>query len=62
MTMEDMNVMSLFEGPPDNGDLLGTLLKASLIHAYETYQTPPQIIWVDNSTIATLGTFSAPTG
>lgn len=42
--------------------IVGKLLKASLIHADETYQTPPQIIWVDNSTIATLGNFSASTG
>ena len=33
----------------------------SLIHIY-TYETPPQIIWIDNSTIATLGNFSASTG
>ena len=57
-----MNDMSLFEGAADNADLLEKLLKASLIHADETYQTPPQIIWVDNSTIATLGNFSASTG
>lgn len=62
MTMEEMNDMSLFEGAADNADLLEKLLKASLIHADETYQTPPQIIWVDNSTIATLGNFSASTG
>ena len=62
MTMEEMNDMSLFEGAADNADLLEKLLKASLIHADETYQTPPQIIWVDNSTIATLGSFSASTG
>ena len=62
MTMGEMNDMSLFEGAADNADLLEKLLKASLIHADETYQTPPQIIWVDNSTIATLGNFSASTG
>ena len=62
MTMEEMNDMSLLEGAADNADLLEKLLKASLIHADETYQTPPQIIWVDNSTIATLGNFSASTG
>ena len=48
MTMEEMNDMSLFEGAADNADLLEKLLKASLIHADETYQTPPQIIWVDS--------------
>ncbi len=60
MTMEEMNDMSLLEGAADNADLLEKLLKASLIHADETYQTPPQIIWVDNPTIATLGNFSVP--
>lgn len=44
MTMEEMNDMSLLEGAADNADLLEKLLKASLIHADETYQTPPQII------------------
>jgi len=38
------------------------ILKESLIKATDTYKTPPQIIWVDNSTIATLGNFSASTG
>lgn len=38
------------------------ILKESLIKATDTYSTPPQIIWVDNSTIATLGNFSASTG
>lgn len=38
------------------------ILSESLIKATDTYQTPPQIIWVDNSTIATLGNFSASTG
>ncbi|MBO5156166.1 MAG: AAA family ATPase [Prevotella sp.] len=38
------------------------ILSESLIKATDTYKTPPQIIWVDNSTIATLGNFSASTG
>lgn len=38
------------------------ILNESLIKATDTYSTPPQIIWVDNSTIATLGNFSASTG
>lgn len=32
------------------------------IKALDTYETPPAIIWIDNSTIATLGNFSASTG
>lgn len=47
----------------ENGsDRLSQILKDSLIKATDTYQTPPQIIWVDNSTVATLGNFSASTG
>lgn len=45
-----------------NNDDLSRILSESLIRATDTYTTPPQIIWVDNSTIATLGNFSASTG
>ncbi len=38
------------------------ILKDSIIKATDTYKLPPQIIWVDNSTIGTLGNFSASTG
>ncbi len=38
------------------------ILKVSIIKATDTYKLPPQIIWVDNSTIGTLGNFSASTG
>ena len=38
------------------------ILASSQIRATDTYETPPQIIWIDNSTIATLGNFSASTG
>ena len=41
---------------------LSDILTASQIKATDTYETPPQIIWIDNSTIATLGNFSASTG
>ena len=37
---------------------LSQILKDALIKATDTYSTPPQIIWIDNSTIATLGNFS----
>lgn len=40
---------------------LSQILKDALIKATDTYSTP-QIIWIDNSTIATLGNFSASTG
>lgn len=58
--MEERNKHAHFD---ENGsDRLSQILKDSLIKATDTYQTPPQIIWVDNSTIATLGNFSASTG
>ena len=41
---------------------LSDILSSSQIRATDTYETPPQIIWIDNSTIATLGNFSASTG
>lgn len=41
---------------------LSDILSVSQIKATDTYETPPQIIWIDNSTIATLGNFSASTG
>lgn len=41
---------------------ISRILSESLIKATDTYRIPPQIIWVDNSTIATLGNFSASTG
>ena len=41
---------------------LSDILLASQIKATDIYETPPQIIWIDNSTIATLGNFSASTG
>lgn len=41
---------------------LSDILSASQIKATDIYETPPQIIWIDNSTIATLGNFSASTG
>ena len=49
-------------GQKEGRSALEEMLKASLIRADEQYKTPPQIIWVDNSTIATLGNFSASTG
>lgn len=49
-------------GRDENNSVLEELLQASLIKADEIYKVPPQIIWVDNSTIATLGNFSASTG
>ena len=44
---------------PDN---LEELLMSSIIRPDEKYSIPPKILWVDDSTIATLGNFSASTG
>jgi hypothetical protein len=41
---------------------LEELLMASIIRADDKYSVPPKIIWVDDSTIATLGNFSVSTG
>jgi len=41
---------------------LSQILQEALIKATDTYSTPPQIIRIDDSTIATLGNFSASTG
>lgn len=54
--------MHVGERTEENRTVLEELLKASMIKADEIYSTPPQIIWIDNSTIATLGNFSASTG
>ena len=42
--------------------MLSSIIEKSLIKASDTYSTPPQIIWVESSAIATLGNFSASTG
>lgn len=41
---------------------LERLLKEAIIRPTDTYDTPPQIIWIDSSVIATLGNFSASVG
>ena len=38
---------------------LSKILNDALIKATDTYSLPPQIIWIDKSTIATFGNFSA---
>lgn len=45
-----------------SSERISKILNDSLIRATDTYKLPPQIIWVDNSTIGTLGNFSASTG
>ena len=42
--------------------LLSSILSSSIIRTTDTYPTPPQILWIATSAIATLGNFSASTG
>ena len=60
--MEEKTKATLDKQNGNDKDRISRILCESLIKATDTYQTPPQIIWVDNSTIATLGNFSASTG
>ena len=60
--MEEKTKAMLDKQNGNNKVRISRILSESLIKATDTYQTPPQIIWVDNSTIATLGNFSASTG
>lgn len=53
---------SLMQRASSDDSRLSQILNDALIKATDTYENPPQIIWVDNSTIATLGNFSASTG
>ena len=54
--------MKMEQSGPLDSDELEELLTSSLILADEEYNVPPQIIWVDDSAVATLGNFSASTG
>lgn len=47
--------------PVGNAKAYEEILRTSIIHIGEEYQSPPEIIWVDDSVIATLGNFSAST-
>lgn len=60
--MENKNIIIREEPFVSTDNRLSRILNESLIKATDTYETPPQIIWVDNSIIATLGNFSASTG
>ena len=60
--MENEKRTELNTGTGINKNRLSDILIVSQIKATDTYETPPQIIWIDNSTIATLGNFSASTG
>lgn len=43
-------------------DCISNILSLSRIRTTDKYTLPPQIIWINNSAIATLGNFSASTG
>lgn len=60
--MENEKRTELNTGTGINENRLSDILIVSQIKVTDTYETPPQIIWIDNSTIATLGNFSASTG
>ncbi len=60
--MEDERRNDYSSGGESDIQRLSEILYASQIKVTDTYETPPQIIWIDNSTIATLGNFSASTG
>ena len=60
--MEDERRTDRTTGIGPDEHRLSDILSASQIKATDIYETPPQIIWIDNSTIATLGNFSASTG
>ena len=60
--MEENNKHAQPNSKEEGVQRLNRILSESLIKATDTYKTPPQIIWVDNSSIATLGNFSASTG
>ena len=62
MKMEENNKHVQPNSKEEGVQRLNRILSESLIKATDTYKTPPQIIWVDNSSIATLGNFSASTG
>ena len=61
--MEETNNIVNWQKPSETtANRLSGILRASLIKATDTYPMPPEIIWVENSCIATLGNFSASTG
>ncbi len=60
--MENERKTDRGKGATPEENRLSDILSSSQIRATDTYETPPQIIWIDNSTIATLGNFSASTG
>ena len=55
MKMEENNKHVQPNSKEEGVQRLNRILSESLIKATDTYKTPPQIIWVDNSSIATLG-------
>ena len=60
--MENAREIERIQSASLEESLLSDILTASRIKTTDEYTMPPQIIRIDNSTIATLGNFSASTG
>lgn len=59
---EEREKNNLAQGAGLEEKKLSDILSISRIRTTDEYTLPPQIIWIDNSAIATLGNFSASTG
>ena len=56
------NNKSCVQKPPMADDEFATIWRSVHLKVTDTYDTPPEILWVNGSTIGTLGNFSASTG
>ena len=56
------NYKSTTQKPPMADDEFATIWRSVHLKITDTYDTPPEILWVNGSTIGTLGNFSASTG
>ena len=56
------NYKSTAPKPPMADDEFAAIWRSVHLKVTDTYDTPPEILWVNGSTIGTLGNFSASTG
>ena len=56
------NYKSTVPKPPMADDEFAAIWRSVQLKVTDTYDTPPEILWVNGSTIGTLGNFSASTG
>ena len=56
------NYKSSVQKPPMADDEFAAIWRSVHLKVTDTYDTPPEILWVNGSTIGTLGNFSASTG